>query len=853
MTEATNLVELLKTRAMEYERGITFIKGEKEEDSISYADLYQDALQLLHDLQAKNLQPGDEVIFQVEDNRKFITAFWACILGGLIPVPLTIGNNDEHRLKFFSVWKILYRPYLITDKNNLDYLTKFQNFELLRTTYDQIMQKTVQISETLSLSSQGIIHHPGPGDMAFIQFSSGSTGEPKGVILSHQNLLANIEAIIFGAQIKLQDKALSWMPLTHDMGLIGFHLSSIAVNIQQYLMPTALFIRRPLLWPQKAHEHQVTVLMSPNFGYKYLLTALKTNVKRDWDLSKIRLIFNGAEPISISLCKQFLNRMADYNLNNQVMFPVYGLAEACLGVTFPIPGENLLVYHLARESLAVGQKIIMLPDPTDANRVSFVDEGYPVLYCQVRICNHDHQELAENMVGHILICGTNVTCGYYNHPQATAKVMTDDGWLDTGDLGFMQNGRLIVTGRAKDIIFINGQNYYPHDIERIAEEVDGLELGKVAACGIFNEKHQKEELFIFIVFKKELEQFIPLAQKVKQRISIQIGIETKIVIPVKKFPKTTSGKIQRYKLAERYQAGEFVELVGQIQKMIPIKNKGDGEAEKPLTSTEKMLVDICTEVLGEIPLGIHDSFIEFGTNSMVLSNIYQRLDNLCPGQFTIATLFDYPSIAKLAAFIDRDRAQEIEPLILPEDYFRKGTFSEEIAAFQFELDEDLSRKIREFAINWKMSCSELLLSVYFVLCQEEFGAQKVTIHGALQEKHCLIPITVNFDYTSNREALYYFVNQVVKENIGSYSFAQLVPRCFPKKKNAIFPLFYKNDFVFVDEALLECFEITIGIDEVGTTISITCDFNHHRFIKEKILELLRSYFRVIKKMLGLSI
>lgn len=458
-------------------------------------------------LQNNGFKPGDEILFQIDNNWHFIACFWACILGGMIPVPVSVGNNDEHRLKLIKVWKVLKNPHLITTNEFMEKLEKFFIKAKIKDEIENIKSKTIYIEDIVTKGEWGKVHKAEVEDIAFIQFSSGSTGNPKGVIITHKNVLVNLTAVIDWTKITPEDRSLNWMPLTHDMGLIGTHIKGMLAGIMQYNMQTQLFIRQPKLWIEKASEHKISLLYSPNFGYKHFMKFYKEDIKNNWDLSNVRLIFNGAEPISADLCNEFLKNMDVYGLKSNSMYPVYGLAEGTIAVTFPKNGEEYTTVSLNRNNLKVGEQIVE-NNIEDCNAITFVDVGYPINNCYLQICDENNNSLGENRIGYILIKGGNVTSGYYNDKTATKKAITPDGWLNTGDLGFIHNERLVITGRAKDVIFSAGQNYYSHDIERICENVAGIDLGKVVAVGTFNEKKQSDELIIFVLFKKKVEEFI---------------------------------------------------------------------------------------------------------------------------------------------------------------------------------------------------------------------------------------------------------------------------------------------------------------------------------------------------------
>ena len=572
-----SLADILKKASLT-QKGITFINGEQNISHLSYKYLYEKAQMYLAMLQNNGLKVGDQLILQLDDNEDFICIFWACILGGIIPVPLTQGGNDEHRLKVIKVWQSLLSPHIISTANAYNrFIGHIQSASEFAKDIEALEKSIILLDNQELGEESGIIFDANLEDTAFLQFSSGSTGTPKGVILSHENLLTNICAIVEGTNCSQEDSAFSWMPLTHDMGLIGFHLAPIYACINQYIMPTALFIRRPSLWMDKVAEYNATILSSPNFGYKYLLDHIEAKEHKNWDLSGVKLIFNGAEPIDAQLCSVFLDKMSRFGLKNNVLFCVYGLAEASLAVTFPLINEQILTHNISRSSLNLGQ---LIEYTSGDEGTTFVDLGYPVKDCSVVIQNDNNEILDEGHLGYVLIKGKNVTKGYYNNEVATREIIREDGWLNTGDLGFIKNGRLIITGRAKDIIFINGQNFYAHDIERIIYNLEGIELGTVAACGVYDASEKTEQICVFVIFKKGVKDFVPKALEIKSALNKQLGFNEVLVIPVKKIPKTTSGKIQRYKLRESYLEGEFSDIVSELDQYL-FENSNNRIIEKP--------------------------------------------------------------------------------------------------------------------------------------------------------------------------------------------------------------------------------------------------------------------------------
>lgn len=643
------LLNVIKNRGSEEKKGITYVKNKNQEKHISYKDLLTGSTKILGFLQSKGIGYKDELVFQLKDNEDFINVFWAGILGGIIPVPISSGNNDEHRLKFFKVWERLNNPYLICDMEQYENLMKYAEKSGIDIT--ELRNRVIDIREVYNYEAEGRIHESKEDDIAFIQFSSGSTGDPKGVVLKHSNLVANIEGIITGSEMNETDRLLTWLPLSHDMGIIGCHLVPTTLNIDQVQINTNDFTRRPNLWLEKASLHKSTLLFSPNFGFRYTLKYMKKSSIIDYDLSNVRLIINGAEPISVDLCEEFLSKMSQYGLKKSTMHPSYGLAEACLGVTTPNPSEGkIITWIIDRRKMNIGEEVVFLDDKTSNYAATFVDVGYPIKNTTIRITNKNRIQLKENTVGFIEIHGTNVTSGYYNMEDKTREVLNDEGWLNTGDLGFIRNGRLVVIGRYKDVLFLNGQNFYAHDLERIIQEVAGIPLSEaeVAIGGAKNYKEQTEEVVAFVKFRHSIEQFLNVERNIKRELNFRLGLQISHVIPLKNIPKTTSGKVQRFNLVQKFEEGQFSSIVNEIndaKKQVAKKDKEE------IGQLENNILAICKEFLIESDFGVDDNFFEIGIDSLNLTQISSTLQQSYGDQIKIADFYANPTIRELARYI----------------------------------------------------------------------------------------------------------------------------------------------------------------------------------------------------------
>jgi acyl-CoA synthetase (AMP-forming)/AMP-acid ligase II/aryl carrier-like protein len=571
-------------------------------------------------------------------------------------VPVAIGISDEHRHKLLRIARKLGQPYIYTDRKTLDRIGSFatQSGDATEAaTFAALKARAFLVDELHDISVKGKPHEARPEDTAFIQFSSGSTSEPKGVVLTHANLIANIDGSTQAAGFNEHDVSLSWMPLTHDMGLIGFHLVMFANKVHAHLMPTELFVRRPLLWLGIASQQRATILCSPNFGYRHYLKVLAERSPGNLDLSAARLIFNGAEPISVELCEEFLARLSSVGLNRNAMFPVYGLAEASLAVSFPPVGRPYEAIQLNRHKLGVGEKAEVLSHAS-RDALGLVSVGKVIPLCELRIAGNDDAPLADGHIGHIHIRGGNVTGGYYEEPATNAATFTADGWLKTGDLGLILAGETYITGRAKEILFVNGQNYYPHDLESVAQRAQGMELGKVVVAGVRPPGAETDQLVVFLLHRGDAAEFVPLAAQVTQLINEHTGLEVADVVPVKRIPKTTSGKIQRHLLEQNYIDGEFTAELAEIARL----RGAQGVAATQSTDViEARLLQICNSVLTTRPVAAADNLFEIGASSLKLIEIHEQIDKDYPGLLDLTELFDHPTIAELSKHLTSKLAQ----------------------------------------------------------------------------------------------------------------------------------------------------------------------------------------------------
>ncbi len=638
-----SLIDVLE-RAKDTDRSIRFIESSAD-DVVPLTTLWQDASLLLGGLQKQGVTAGDQVVIFTKSNRQFLTGFWAAVMGGVVPVPVAVGISDEHRHKLLRILDQLESGFLLTDGDLHSRLIGFAEANGRSEVLPSLLTRSIRFDD-VDLSAPGTRATQAGDALAFIQYSSGSTGDPKGVCLTHNNVCTNINAIVAATGWRSDDVGLSWMPLTHDMGLIGYHLSIMAAGAEHAVMDTNQFVRRPLQWMEKTHELRATQLCSPNFGYKHFLKLFeRKGLPAGTDLSSVRLILNGAEPISAQLCDQFLDALAPLGLKRSAMFPVYGLAEATVGVTVGTPGAEYQTVVVDRHSVVIGEAW----EPAavgDADAVTFVKVGRPINDVALRIVDDSGGTLADGRVGHIQLKGGSVTSGIYGDPEVTKSLFSDDGWLHTGDCGAMIEGELVVTGRQKDLIIVNGQNYLPHDLEDLLSTLPGLDLNKVvvASAPIVGDE-ERERILVFVLYRGDTHLPDEMRDAVIRRLGEQVGLQVDHVIPVARIPKTTSGKVQRAALVRQFTAGEFddVLVVADEAELV--------EDDDPLVAS---LLQICAEHAKDVKIGADDNLFEVGVSSLTLSEIVLGIDERFPGQLDISDLFDVPSIREVAQFL-RDK------------------------------------------------------------------------------------------------------------------------------------------------------------------------------------------------------
>jgi amino acid adenylation domain-containing protein len=555
---------LLRTSRERGARGISYVEAEGASDFQSYATLLEEARWVLGGLVQQGLGPGARVILQLDLLRDHFTTFWACLLGGLTPVTVAVASSYEEangvNAKLYNTWKHLRRPVLVASRRLARALRG------LRSIYPDMENPTVLVIEDLRQGPRvESLHVAAPEDVAFLQLSSGSTGVPKCIQETHRGVIHHIHgARIFNGYDE-GDVSLNWLPVDHVAPMLTYHLKAVYLGIPEVQVRTELCLGEPLLWLELMERHRVTHSWSPNFGFKLVADALARAPGRRWDLSGLRRLMNAGEQVTLPVVRDFLERTAPFGLGTRVMQPAYGMAEVCTAMTFNNDFDlGSSVRWIAKASLRGHLEDAPAGDPA---AVAFFDVGPPVPGVRIRIVDAQGRVLPERTIGRLHIQGAVVTPGYLDNDAANREAFTEDGWFNSGDLAFIEQGRLVITGREKEIIIVRGANFPCYEIEDLVGSVPGVEPTFIAACAAADPRGGTEGLALFFVARDDSpEGRARTAATIRSTVTARLGLAPACVVPLSRadFPKTTSGKIQRTQLRRWLEGGRFTSVLAEL-------------------------------------------------------------------------------------------------------------------------------------------------------------------------------------------------------------------------------------------------------------------------------------------------
>ena len=554
---ARTLPEMLDWHVLSHpQRPHVYLYGDGDEpEVITYAALADGARALAAGLQARGLLPGQTVAIMLPTGRDYLFSFFGILLAGGIPVPiyppLRPSQVEDHLRRHAGILANARAVLLITvaEARRVARLLKAQVESLRDVVAPEELAAPAEAFKGCAVRGQ---------DVAFLQYTSGSTGQPKGVILTHANLLANIRAMGEAVQADSTDVFVSWLPLYHDMGLIGAWLGSLYFSTPLVLMSPLAFLTRPQRWLWTIHKHRGTLTAAPNFAYELCLSKVDDRDLEGLDLSSLRMALNGAEPVSSNTVRYFSDRFAPYGFRPQAMAPVYGLAEAAVGLAFPPPDRGPLIDRIQREPFASLGKAVPAEDP-DPHLLEFVACGQPLPGYQIRIVDAAGRELPERQEGRLEFRGPSATSGYLRNAEATRRLF-DGVWLDSGDLAYVAEGDVYPTSRVKDVIIRGGRNIYPYEVEEAVGDITGIRKGCVAVFGSPDLASGTERVIV-IAETREAEPVSLEALQVQVRgvATDLLGMppDDVVLAPPHTVLKTSSGKIRRAAVRELFEQGRI--------------------------------------------------------------------------------------------------------------------------------------------------------------------------------------------------------------------------------------------------------------------------------------------------------
>lgn len=550
-------------RASRTGRGTTYIRADGTEDRQTYRELLVEAASMVAGLRGSGLRAGDSVLLHCDDNRNFVTAFWACLLGGFVPTPIAIAptyrveNATTRRIR--NTWELLDRPPLVTDQQMA------HDVRRLTRLWDTSELTVLVVEELHGDGPADDLYAPDPEHPVVHLLTSGSTGVPKCVRHVHRTILTR--SFVNGAVNGFgpADVTLNFMPLDHVGGMVMHNLRDVVLQCEHVNARMASFMTDPLRWLTWIERHRATNTFAPNFVIT-LITKLAEEIgRRRWDLSSMRDITNGGEAIVSRTTHEFLRILAPHGLRPDAMRPAWGMSETCGGVIHStLHRDDESVGCVTIDQWGADGRVSFLPQSRPGHP-TLTEVGAPVPGTSLRIVDAADRALSESRVGRLQIRGPSLMVEYFKNREANAAARTADGWFDTGDLGFVRKGRLVMTGRDKDVLVIRSANYPCHEIETVAESVEGVLPTFVAACSEHVPDSGTDELVLFCALASaDPQQRQVTLREVTRRLTTEIGIRPRRVVPVHRdaFPKTSAGKIERQRLLADYQAGLFDDDAG---------------------------------------------------------------------------------------------------------------------------------------------------------------------------------------------------------------------------------------------------------------------------------------------------
>lgn len=613
--------------------GSLIVVSERGEASAwSYGELLSRALIVGGGLAVRNVLPGRMALLQTSDGNEFFEAFWGCVVAGVIPVPLpvvpTFAAPNSALQKLVDALEMLEDAVIICGEGVA---------ETAMETAGPWSEKG-RVLPLASLKSDGSLDEPvrlEAEEIAVLLMTSGSSGRPKIVPLSHRNLLAMAAGTAAMSGFSASDVTLNWMALDH-VGSISF-LGTMATDLgcTQIHVPTGYILQNPIRWLDLIDRYRATISWAPNFAFSLFLERSAEVEAGRWDLSSMRFLVNAGEPVVASTARRFIRLLQKQGLPGNALRPAFGMSETCSGITW--------------------SRGFTLENTSD--RQSFVDLGPCIPGAEMRVVDADGKQLPEGESGQLQFRGPSVFSGYYSNPEENRNVFSADGWFDSGDLAYLKGGTLFITGRQKDVIIVNGANFYCHEIESALEEIPGVRRTFTGACAVRGEADSTDRLAVFLVPETTEPALLQnLARAVRTRLIQSVGLPLGYLVALdpEEVPKTEIGKIQRSKLRDAFHKGIFEDRY-LVQPSVRKKQRRERVSGGGLLNG---IAAIWQDVLGLDQVGLDETFFELGGHSILVVQVQQRLEELVGRPVAVTELFNCPTVRALAGHFQPELGPE---------------------------------------------------------------------------------------------------------------------------------------------------------------------------------------------------
>jgi len=543
--------------------GITYYDEEGESERNTYAQIYAQSKTILANLNEFGIKKSDKLIFQCGTGKDYIDIFWACMFGGIIPIPLDVMRELDvstvAATQLKNIWSLLEKPYIVISSNLVEDYTLICTELGIDSSYllniDRLRVNTSLTSRITPLK---------PDDTGLIFFTSGSTGTPKGVTQTNRAVIMQVMGSIKFFNYR-QDVSLNWMPLEHVGGILMAHVRGVMLGSEQIQVDKGYILSNPIRWLDLIDKHRVVHTWSPHFAYALINEKLIKMEYFPWDFSSVEYMLNGGEMIDAVGAKKFMKLLGKCNMRPDIIKPVWGMAETCSGTIYnnEFTIKEATGVQRIKKNLDENGRVIFVDNEVDSRSITEV--GTPIPGISIRIVNNQNEIIPENTIGALQIKGHAITKGYFNNEEANSTSFTKDGWFVTGDLAFIHNGKIVLTGREKDVIIINGLNYNSVEIESLIEEIPSVLTSYTAVCAVRDYNNNTDRVIAFYVPSDEIDIY-NVRKQILSLVQKKMNLTLDYIIPVSEgeIPKTNLNKIQRLKLVSRFLNGDFDTIIKQI-------------------------------------------------------------------------------------------------------------------------------------------------------------------------------------------------------------------------------------------------------------------------------------------------